>query len=460
MTLFKRLEAFKTGVILLILLALASVVAMVLTERFPSGVTTSDLKAAYGNHAGQALQWLRVTDPYRSWWYLALLTLLALNLTLCTVRRLPSALRLAWARPSPPGPRSLSRDRSFNLELSAGADKVAATAMAVLRGRKYDALERSYPEGIHGIAGQKHPWQRLGASISHLGIIILVAGGLVSSIGGFRTLGDLSVGEERQVPGRDFSIRLDRFEIARSEGGQISDYYSTLAVIENGKEVLSKVIEVNDPLTYQGISFYQSTYGAEPRSFSSLELGIRDKAEPGSSMRPVTLAPGDTVDIGGDRAVTVADFSIDFRMDSQGMVFAASPEPRNPAARIVVLESGKAVAESWMFFLMPEFHGSDQFGSLDIQVLGFEPLYYSGIEISYSPGTPIIFLGFLIASLGISIGLGFRYERMRLLIVPAEDGASEVLLDHLKGPWYSRIRGAEVTEILDSIKTHAEGENV
>ena len=41
---------------------------------------------------------------------------------------------------------------------------------------------------------------------------------------------------------------------------KISDWISELEVIEDGKGVLKKNIEVNDPLHYGGYHFYQSSY--------------------------------------------------------------------------------------------------------------------------------------------------------------------------------------------------------
>ena len=42
------------------------------------------------------------------------------------------------------------------------------------------------------------------------------------------------------------------------------EYLSDLVVPENGREVLKKTIQVNDPLKFKGISFYQSSYGFIP----------------------------------------------------------------------------------------------------------------------------------------------------------------------------------------------------
>ncbi len=43
------------------------------------------------------------------------------------------------------------------------------------------------------------------------------------------------------------------------------DYKSTLSVYDKGERVLTKTIEVNDPLRYRGVTFYQSSFDKEKR---------------------------------------------------------------------------------------------------------------------------------------------------------------------------------------------------
>ncbi len=52
----------------------------------------------------------------------------------------------------------------------------------------------------------------------------------------------------------------------------VRDYFSELVVIENEKEVLSKVIEVNHPLHYGGYHFYQHSYDSEALQYTILSV--------------------------------------------------------------------------------------------------------------------------------------------------------------------------------------------
>ncbi len=57
----------------------------------------------------------------------------------------------------------------------------------------------------------------------------------------------------------------------------VKEYTSLITILENGKEVLKKTVQVNHPLHYKGLAFYQANYGA----IHDVTLGIqwKDKKE-------------------------------------------------------------------------------------------------------------------------------------------------------------------------------------
>jgi cytochrome c biogenesis protein len=68
-----------------------------------------------------------------------------------------------------------------------------------------------------------------------------------------------SYADESEIP-LSFTVRCNFFDIDFYDNGMPKDYVSGLTIIEQGKEVLTKEIEVNKPLTYKGVTFYQSSY--------------------------------------------------------------------------------------------------------------------------------------------------------------------------------------------------------
>jgi hypothetical protein len=52
----------------------------------------------------------------------------------------------------------------------------------------------------------------------------------------------------------------------------VRDYFSDVVIIEDGKEVTSKTIEVNHPLHYRGYHFYQHSYDSENGDYTVLSV--------------------------------------------------------------------------------------------------------------------------------------------------------------------------------------------
>ena len=72
-----------------------------------------------------------------------------------------------------------------------------------------------------------------------------------------------------------FQIRCDDFEASFYDTGAPKEYRSDLTIIDKGQEVLKQSIRVNDPLSYQGVTFYQASYGAMLKQ-AEIELQDRD----------------------------------------------------------------------------------------------------------------------------------------------------------------------------------------
>jgi hypothetical protein len=71
-----------------------------------------------------------------------------------------------------------------------------------------------------------------------------------------------------------FSHREDdlRLSYVSKRPGIIRDFYSDVEVIENGRQVLSRTIEVNHPLHYGGYHFYQHSYDADGGEYTILSV--------------------------------------------------------------------------------------------------------------------------------------------------------------------------------------------
>ena len=69
---------------------------------------------------------------------------------------------------------------------------------------------------------------------------------------------EMKNGSLRTIP---FSIRCDGTGEETYADGTPKRWWSKLAVVDGGREMSRKEIVVNDPLVYQGVRFYQASYG-------------------------------------------------------------------------------------------------------------------------------------------------------------------------------------------------------
>jgi len=85
-------------ILLCIALALASIVGTVISQNAPY----DQYLAEYGIKLTGIFQKLGLLDLYHSAWFIGLLVLLALNLIVCTVRKLPRVWRTIHREKQPP----------------------------------------------------------------------------------------------------------------------------------------------------------------------------------------------------------------------------------------------------------------------------------------------------------------------------------------------------------------------
>lgn len=66
----------------------------------------------------------------------------------------------------------------------------------------------------------------------------------------------------------------DRMLSFHEKPNDIKNYNSTLTILKGGKEVLTQRIQVNKPLRYQGVDFYQSNYDPDNPNYSGLQVVV------------------------------------------------------------------------------------------------------------------------------------------------------------------------------------------
>lgn len=345
---------------------------------------------------------------YRTPVYLALLVLFALNILACTLTRaLPRLRRIlkpAWdwtAESLAAGPDGRTIRSGLDLEGAAGALRGALS-------RLHYRTREAKRDGAVLILARRRTCGGFGADIVHAGLLIIVAGGLLSGAAGRRSDLVLVPGAPVDVPAAGFQVRLEEFLTERYPGGAVKDWKSRLTVLEGGAPVRTATVEVNHPLSHRGTRLYQSSYGWNWDD-AALVLRVR-KSGALPFERVFELKPGGEAGIPGTGLTVAAPhFFPDFVIGAGNEVGTRSYEPNNPAVLIEAREGGRTVLSGWLFAKHPEFNRVRESGAAG---LGFEFLearadQYSVLQAASDPGVPLIWAG--CAALMLGLGLAFYW---------------------------------------------------
>ena len=238
--LMKFLRSMTFGMILLGLILLCSFPGSVIAQ----GNTPDWYVQTYPDWHGMILK-LGLDDVFGSWYFITLLALLCLNLTLCSLFRIRSVVKAsAKAAPS-------AAERKTKVFLT---PEGTAQLRQLLEERHYkkEVFEETIVYSRNAIG-----WY--GSFITHLAILLTVLFGAAA-------LYLPKVMDQTCMPGEQLlmedgtTIGVDSFHI-ENEAGEL-DYASIIEIrLPDGRTSGRQEISVNYPLSFGGYKVYQQTYG-------------------------------------------------------------------------------------------------------------------------------------------------------------------------------------------------------
>jgi cytochrome c biogenesis protein len=99
---------------------------------------------------------------------------------------------------------------------------------------------------------------RYGPDLIHLGLLILIAGGVVTALGRQETRWSLAVGEDAALSST-YALHLLSLQFLKYDNGAPKEWTSMVRVTREGNvEIPSFPIRVNQPLRLKGLSVYQT----------------------------------------------------------------------------------------------------------------------------------------------------------------------------------------------------------
>lgn len=376
-------------------------------------------------------------DVFSSLVFLAILTLLAVAIAICTANRAPGI----WAsitRPTVSTTRGFLRNAETSASMSAAipCQQLAAELSAALHNARYRVLLEERREEIH-LYADRYRWGKLGTFPFHLALILVLVGGVVGGRWGFRD-NEFIVpeGVSRAVGhGTNLRIRVDGFNEAYFETGMAEEYRSDLTVFDGDDQVAVGSITVNNPLTVDDTTIYQSGFGQAvhlrvadaasgvPLLDEVVPLGLyQAKANPDAPAAVLDVPPA------GIRLTVIAPDTNAANRPELDQLNLRSGQMYLQARPLGGTERSAAAAESAI----------DQGGTVQLEGLAVtfvREQRFTALQVARNPGIPIFIAASLLLVGGLAVTFYFPHRRIRGIVQSTAAGATATLAPMARRDW-------------------------
>jgi len=405
--------SLKLAITTLILLATTSIIGTVIEQN----KSAQEYMQNYGMSEStyKALDALQFFDMYHSYWFLSLMGIFAVNLICCSIKRLPRIIKIV-REPTLVADDGLFRTFSNKEEIVAqGTLESVRDKVVALLGSKFASPVVTEQDGKVYLFSQKGAWSRFSVYVTHSSILIIFLGAMIGNVWGYKAYVNIVEGKsidsvwpragQNSIP-IGFELRCDNFEVTFYEGGsRPKDFTSDLVVLENGQEILKKTIEVNDPLTYKGLTFYQSSYGPA--------------GDPVYQFRVKNRETGETVTVRGQQGKHLA---LPGGSALIPLGYAESYQSFGPAAQVKI-DTGAANSGT-PFIVFKDYPQFDEKrgGAYSISLIDVQQSYYTGLQVAKDPGVWVVWFGCLLIVLGSCGAFFLSHRRIWVTIQPLDKG--------------------------------------
>lgn len=421
---WRTIASIQTGVVLLILVVILAAAGTVVLQR--PATEADEMQAAYSPQALRILDALGLTNVFHAWWFLGLLALVSLCIVAASIDRFPNAWRYfsrPYKYPDASFRRALYPQKSLAIADEESGLVAAERALHSMGFKPERVIPKDSREDQFGIFAERHRISELAVYIVHASLLLIFFGTIVDGIWGWRAYLSLNEGQTSNVVElRDgstrtlpFAVRCDAAGQENYQDGTPKKWWSKLAVVADGRDVQKKEIVVNDPLVYNGVRFYQSSYG--PNGKVDKLMLVATPSSGSGEKQEFGMTVNGTYQLDADTTVRFAEFFPDYAV-RDGQVYKKSNYLENPAAHLVVTSKKAGEDFDVWFPPMPDVADNSKapyhIGATDLK-MG----HFTGLQVSHEPGQWGVWSGVVL--MGIGLAFVFYVIHIRFWVVPVRD---------------------------------------
>ena len=401
------ITSMKLALVLMLLFAALTLVGALVIQAPPGVMEDPQAKAdwlagvrpRFGGWT-DLMERLQVFTIFTSVWVKAIVGLLVASLVACTVHRIPGTWRTMRKPHVDVGPAFFEHAPQHEaMVFQRPPAEVLAGAAQVFGSHRYRTITED--DGTVHLYAVRNSWAPWAGLVAHFSIVVILAGAMIGSTFGFRNSEFmLAEGDTSAIPTRPgATITLNSFQDTYSPStGQPLDYVSDVTVTKDGQVVAQQLVRVNEPLRYDGISFFQAFFGP------AAVMTVKDATGSTISTGGVPLAYTAN---GGNK---VGSLTLPGQAVTAWIVATTGPndpsiKPGQVAVELYETSTGNAVVQKSI----------DQGVPTTIEGLSFtfeREAKFTGLSVANDPGMPLIWLGCFLLIAGFVVRLYVPYRRI------------------------------------------------
>lgn len=394
----------------------------------------------YAAPIARAIMRLGFDNIYHSAWYVGIIGLILVSLTVCTFKRvIPARL---------PPLRAVKIDAiPLHAAVAVRGDEatVRARVEAFFRARGWQVRNREFG-GVEWTFADKFNWARRGVLVAHLGFVIIAAGTTLYWARGFSGETTILTNQSVEIPQTHAVIHLNSFAYTikpiETKSGMVYqpiDYVSHVTVVGKSGIPKNETIRVNHPIDIDGTLYYQSAYGF------GMQFHVTHDGKNVPAISSKTLKEGDSFTLPGtQRQISFQQFVP--TVDRQTGQPAPDPRVNDPAVVLQAFDGGTPLGSA----LVP-LHKTIDLGEGWL-VTPARYVAYTGLQYRYDPGVMLVGVGAFVLLAGFIISLYFLPARLYVRVDPGEDGTTTVGVAATTVKGYDMYR-AQFAELLKQLKS-------
>ncbi|MFE4710959.1 cytochrome c biogenesis protein ResB [Paenibacillus sp. NPDC056722] len=476
-------SSVKIAIYLIVLTLLGSMLGTIFPQEstFLNIDASTYYKEQYGT-AGHIYYKLGLSHTYESWWFVLLLVMIGASLVICSLDRVLPLYKALTRQKIRKHRQFLTRQKVVLVtEMGEEPEEWVGRISQPLKKRGY----RVITEG-GALLAEKHRFSRWGPYVIHIGLIIFLLAVLARGLPGLNMDQHLAFpqGEVTPIPDTTFYLKNEKFTVEfYSEAEMPEEFrgkkvlpklYETKAVLYECiadcgdptrtpqlKEVAAHDIQVNSPLSYNGLKAYQFDYDLTP-VLRSVQPELKNKVtgEAYGKFKLEMKNPQRSFEA-GPYTLTLKEKYMDFGLNESGQPVSKTPYPNAPAFLFLIKGPGLP-ADGQQYFYFPKqvdkvqfqqegindkLGGADRF--LELEVSSMQDVDFSEstayLNVRVDRAMPFVWIGAGIVMLGLVLGFYWQHRRIWLTVQNGE----LILGGHTNKNWFGFRR--EIVSILEKV---------